>query len=85
MPVSYRPMNARNRPMPTAKLCFMLGEIASASQRAHAEQRDDEEDHAADEDRAEALLPRRCRSAARPKAMKAFSPMYGATAIGRLA
>ena len=33
--------------------------------------------------------PRRCchvtPSAARPKAMKAFSPMYGATAIGRFA
>ena len=31
MPVSYRPMKARNSPMPAAKLCFRLGEMAFAS------------------------------------------------------
>ena len=57
MPASKRPMNVRNRPMPAAKLCFIDGEIDVGEPRAHAEERDDQEDHAADEHRAEALLP----------------------------
>ena len=43
--------------MPAAKLCFRLGEIDFGQPGAQPEQRDDEEEHAADEDRAEPLLP----------------------------
>ena len=84
IPVSFKPMNARNRPMPTAKLCFRLDEIAFASQTRKP---------ANVMTRKSAPLmntaPSRCchvtPSDARPKAMNAFSPMYGATAIGRFA
>ncbi len=84
MPVSFKPMNARKRPIPAPKLNLRLGEIAFASQPRKP---------------AKVMIrkrmpltntaPRRCCQvmprAARPKAMNAFSPMYGATAMGRFA
>jgi hypothetical protein len=50
-------MNVRKSPIPAAKLCFIDGETASASHVRIPGERDDQEDRAADEDRAEALLP----------------------------
>ncbi len=70
--------------MPTAKLNLRLGEMASASQ---ARRPATEMTRKSRPPRKTA--PSRCchvtPSAASPKAMNAFSPMYGATAIGRLA
>ena len=43
--------------MPTAKLCFMLGEIEFASQERMPQEGDEHENQAADEHRAQALLP----------------------------
>ena len=84
MPISLRPMKARKRPMPAAKLCFIDGEIAAASQL-----RKPTSVMIRKTTPLTKTAPRRCcqvmPSAARPKAMKAFSPMYGATAIGRFA
>ena len=84
MPISFRPMKARKSPMPTAKLCFIDGEIELASQvRAPTSVMIRKMTPLTN------TAPRRCcqvtPSAARPKAMNAFSPMYGATAMGRFA
>src|ERR1051326_5268224 len=84
MPVSFRPMKARNSPMPAAKLYLRLGEIALPSHP-----RKPMNVMIRKITPLTKTAPRRCcqvmPSAARPKAMNAFSPMYGATAIGRLA
>ena len=84
IPVSVSPINARKSPMPAAKLYLRLGEIALASQvRSPAKVRMRKTTPLTN------TAPSRCchvtPSAARPKAMNAFSPMYGATAIGRFA
>ena len=70
--------------MPTAKLCFIDGEMASASHwRMPARVMIRKTTPLTN------TAPRRCcqvtPSVARPKAMNAFSPMYGATAMGRRA
>ena len=77
-------MNARKSPMPTAKLYFKLGEMAFANQvrkPAKVMTRNSRPLMKTAPSRCCQVMPR----AARPKAMKAFSPMYGATAIGRFA
>jgi hypothetical protein len=77
-------MSARKSPMPTAKPCFRLGEMASASQ-----ERTPRTVSARKRSPLTKTTPRSCGHetprAARPNATKAFSPMYGATAIGRFA
>ena len=85
----YNPISIRNRPMPTAKLCFMLREIDCASQPRNRSSVSTRKRTPLTK-----TAPSRCCQviasppivrAVRPKAMKAFSPMYGATAMGRLA
>ncbi len=84
IPVSTSPMKLRKSPIPTAKARFIEGLIESASQRKSP-------DSAMSRKSAPLTKTapiRSCQpipSVAMPKAMKAFSPMYGATAIGRLA
>ncbi len=74
MPVWYRPMSARNSPIPAAKLCFMLAETALASFDRTWNTVSSRKTMPATN-----TEPRRCSqvapSATRPKAMKAFSPM----------
>jgi hypothetical protein len=77
------PMNKRNSPMPTAKLCLRLGAIADASQ-VRAPQSVSKRNNTP----ATNTEPRHCcqlATATTVKAINAFSPIYGATAIGRLA
>jgi hypothetical protein len=69
--------------MPTAKECFMLGDRVASFGPAPIRTR------TANPSPATSTVPRRCCQVipmvARPKARKAFSPMYGAAAIGRFA
>ena len=84
MPVSVSPMNARKRPMPAAKLNFKLCEIDFASQPRSpisVMMRKRTPLTKTDPIRCCQVIP----SAPSPKAMNAFSPMYGATAMGRFA
>ena len=70
--------------MPTAKACFMLGLMELASQPripSNVMTRKTSPETKTAPRRSCQPIPRE----ASPKAMKAFSPMYGATAIGRLA
>ena len=74
MPVSYRPMSARKRPMPTAKACFRLGEMASASQ-ARTPSTVMARKTTPLTNTAPSICGQVAPIAARPKATNAFSPM----------
>ena len=84
MPCLAQPDESEEEPDTNREAVLQARRDGVGEPRADVQERDREEHRAADEHRAEAHcqpIP----SAARPNAMNAFSPMYGATARGRFA